>query len=132
MPPHTSYNQSEKENIEQEIAAMLQKGAIQVVSPMKGEFISPIFLVPKKDGGEQTSDQPQEVEFPHSVSTLQNGGIAPPQTYNSGKGFHDQDRSQRCLLLCTHEPAASAFPEVHLGGGGGEAHGISSLASLLV
>ena len=66
--------------------------------------------------GEQTSDQPQEVEFPHSVSTLQNGGIAPPQTYNSGKGFHDQDRSQRCLLLCTHEPAASAFPEVHLGG----------------
>ena len=68
---------------------------------------------------EQTSDQPQEVEFPHSVSTLQNGGIAPPQTYNSGKGFHDQDRSQRCLLLCTHEPAASAFPEVYLGGGGG-------------
>ena len=66
--------------------------------------------------GEQTSDQPQEVEFPHSVSTLQNGGIAPPQTYNSGKGFYDQDRSQRCLLLGTHEPAASAFPEVHLGG----------------
>ena len=51
MPPHISHNQSEKENIEQEIAAMLQKGAIQVVSPMKGEFISPIFLVPKKDGG---------------------------------------------------------------------------------
>ena len=27
------------------------KGAIQVVSPMEGELISPIFLVPKKDGG---------------------------------------------------------------------------------
>ena len=51
MPPHISHNQSEKENIEQEIAGMLQKGAIQVVSPMKGEFISKIFLVPKKDGG---------------------------------------------------------------------------------
>ena len=51
MAPRISDNQSEKEKIEQEIVAMLQKGAIQVVSPMKGEFISPIFLVPKKDGG---------------------------------------------------------------------------------
>ena len=51
MPPHISHNQSEKEKIEQEIAAMLQKGAIQVVPPMKEEFISPIFLVPKKDWG---------------------------------------------------------------------------------
>ena len=37
--------------IEQEIAEMLQKGAIQVVSPLKGEFISTVFLVKKKDGG---------------------------------------------------------------------------------
>ena len=51
MAPRISDNQSEKEKIEQEIVAMLQKGAIQVVSPMKGEFISLIFLVPKKDGG---------------------------------------------------------------------------------
>ena len=53
MPLHISHNQPEKEKIEQEIAAMLQKGAIQVVSPMKGEFISPIYqyISPKKDGG---------------------------------------------------------------------------------
>ena len=37
--------------IELEIAEMLQKGAIQVVSPLKGEFISTVFLVKKKDGG---------------------------------------------------------------------------------
>ena len=52
IPPHASHNKSETGKIELEIAAMLQKGAIiQVVSPLKGEFISPIFLIPKKDGG---------------------------------------------------------------------------------
>ena len=37
--------------IEQEIAEMLQKGAIQVVSPLEGVYISTVFLVKKKDGG---------------------------------------------------------------------------------
>ena len=50
-PSHTFHNQLERPVIEQEIAEMLQKGAIQVVSPLKGEFISTVFLVKKKDGG---------------------------------------------------------------------------------
>ena len=51
VPPPTFHNQSEKVAIDQEISDMLQKGAIQVVSPMNGEFLSPVFLVKKKDGG---------------------------------------------------------------------------------
>jgi len=50
-PSQTFHNQLERHAIEQEIAEMLQKGAIQVVSPLKGEFISTVFLVKKKDGG---------------------------------------------------------------------------------
>ena len=51
FPPLTFHNQSEQVAIDQEISEMLQKGAIQVVSPMNGEFLSSVFLVKKKDGG---------------------------------------------------------------------------------
>ena len=51
VPPLTFHNQSEQVAIDQEISEMLQKGAIQVVSPMNGEFLSSVFLVKKKDGG---------------------------------------------------------------------------------
>jgi len=37
--------------IDQEISEMFQKRAIQVVSPMNGEFLSSVFLVKTKDGG---------------------------------------------------------------------------------
>ena len=51
VPPLTFHNQSEQVAIDQEISEMLQKEAIQVVSPMTGEFLSSVFLVKKKDGG---------------------------------------------------------------------------------
>ena len=51
VPPLTFHNQSEKVVIDREISEMFQKGAIQVVSPMNGEFLSSVFLVKKKDGG---------------------------------------------------------------------------------
>ena len=51
VPPLTFHNQSEKVAIDREISEMLQKGPIQVVSPMNGEFLSSVFLVKKKDGG---------------------------------------------------------------------------------
>ena len=50
VPPLTFHNQSEQVATDQEISEMLQKGAIQVVSPMNGEFLSSVFLVKKKDG----------------------------------------------------------------------------------
>jgi len=37
--------------VEEEIQSMLGKGAIKKVPSQKGEFLSSIFLVPKKDGG---------------------------------------------------------------------------------
>ena len=51
VPPLIFHNQSEKVVIDREISEMLQKGAIQVVFPVNGEFLSSIFLVKKKDGG---------------------------------------------------------------------------------
>ena len=42
---------------------MLQKGAIQVVSPMNGEFLSSVFLVKKKDGGNRPVITLKELNF---------------------------------------------------------------------
>ena len=55
---------------------MLEKGAIQVVFPLQERFISPLFLVSRKDG-EQTNDQPQEVELPYFVTAIQMEGLPP-------------------------------------------------------
>ncbi|XP_068734583.1 uncharacterized protein [Montipora capricornis] len=51
VPPLTFHNQSEKVAIDREISEMLQKVAIQVVSPMNGEFLSSVVLVKKKNAG---------------------------------------------------------------------------------
>ena len=36
--------------VESEIERLLKKGVIEVIQPEPGEFISPIFLIPKSDG----------------------------------------------------------------------------------
>ena len=51
IPSPQFHNQQERELIQNEIETMLEKSAIQVVSPQKEEFISSVFLVTKKDGG---------------------------------------------------------------------------------
>lgn len=53
VPPQTFHHQPERQAIGQEIAEMLQEGEVQVVFPLKGEFISTVFLVKKKDGDQQ-------------------------------------------------------------------------------
>lgn len=53
VPPQTFHHQPERQAIEQDIAEMLQKGEAPVVFPLKGECISTVFLVKKKDGDQQ-------------------------------------------------------------------------------
>ena len=49
--PHP-YPLNEKESllVEEEIQTLIQKGAIAKVDHLEGQFVSPLFLVPKKDG----------------------------------------------------------------------------------
>ena len=51
IPKSPVLNQVEKQLVDQEVKEMLSKGAIQKVKPTRDHFISNIFLVPKKDGG---------------------------------------------------------------------------------
>ena len=47
------------------------KGVVPRVNPVRSQFLSNIFLVEKKGGGEQTSVKPEESEHLHSLSALQ-------------------------------------------------------------
>ena len=42
-----------EELVKLEVKEMLRKGAIRKVQPLKGEFVSNLFLVKKKDGGQR-------------------------------------------------------------------------------
>ena len=48
--PFQRFNQTEELIIESEIQKLLQMKVIEEVSPVPGQFISPIFALPKKDG----------------------------------------------------------------------------------
>ena len=50
-PPKSSWSLEEQKLIDQEVQKMLQKGAIQEVPSIQGQFLSSIFLVPKKGLG---------------------------------------------------------------------------------
>ena len=51
LPNVIKMNQEQHELVNKEIKAMLEKGAISKVNHVEGEFLSNVFLVGKKDGG---------------------------------------------------------------------------------
>ena len=51
LPPGAKLCPEEKQLVDQEIDQMLEKGAITRVNPSPDQFLSNIFTVPKKDGG---------------------------------------------------------------------------------
>ena len=51
IPNFTKMSKGQLSLVEQEVLEMLQKGAIQKVVPTQGQFLSNLFLVEKKDGG---------------------------------------------------------------------------------
>ena len=51
IPNLTKMSKEQFSLVEQEVLEMLEKGAIQKVVPKQGQFVSNLFLVVKKDGG---------------------------------------------------------------------------------
>ena len=51
IPPACPLKPDEMKLVDKEVEEMIQKGAIQEVSPIPGQFVSSIFIVEKKDSG---------------------------------------------------------------------------------
>ena len=56
------------------IQAMLRKGAIRLVEKSQNQFLSPIFLVEKKDVGYNSVMNLKKVKSKDSLHSFQNGG----------------------------------------------------------
>jgi hypothetical protein len=48
--PPLQFSHAESEKIDSEVATLLEKGALNMVKPVSGQFLSSLFLVPKRDG----------------------------------------------------------------------------------
>lgn len=93
----------EQELKDQEVFALQQKQGIHKVlqpsSHIADQFISPLFTVPPKRRRPQTSSESQGSKPDCRISTFQDGRGAHAQRSIETKGFLDQNRLQRCLLL---------------------------------
>ena len=84
---------------------MLQKGAIQVVSPLKTEFISTVFLFKKKDGGNRPV-----------INLKQLNSFVVYQHFKM-EGQHllkHKNRPEGCLLYSANRSRAPAAPSFYL------------------
>ena len=76
VPDQAQMSIQESELIIQEVEAMLRKGAVHLVHSKDSQFLSNLFLVPKKDVGKQTCYQSEGIKFIHPLFSLQNRRFA--------------------------------------------------------
>ena len=110
VPHHPKILAQKSWLVTKEVESMLKKGTIQKASVEKGQFLSNLFLVAKKDGGTDPCNKLKKSESIHSLSSLQNGRLAFAEGNAERERLHVQDRHEGCLVLCS---TASKILEVH-------------------
>ena len=98
--PPRPFNMSKEEEIlvDLEVQNLLKgKGAIKICSPDPNQFISNIFTIPKKDGGEASGSHVR-TESVCRLSSIQDGGYITSERYCLERRLHDKAGSSRCLL----------------------------------
>lgn len=65
--------------IEKEVENLLSKGGITSINQEGDQFLSTLFLVPKRDGNQGTVINMKQFKSVHAPQTFQNGGFALPQ-----------------------------------------------------
>ena len=73
---------------------------------------SVLFLVPKKNGGNEASNQPQGPQPVGRHPSLQNGGPAHPKRPAMAGRLASKDRLERCLPYSAHPSRAPMLPPV--------------------
>ena len=94
--------------------------ALKQVQPEADQFLSNLFLVPKRVRDFTSSDQPQGFERFSPIPTFQNGGYPSSARSSSTGGLAGQSRPEGCLFCSTDlegSPEVSSFPlEGHASG----------------
>ena len=102
--------------IDKEVVDLLKKGAIEVCLHTPGEFISNIFTVPKKSGGNRpVIDMRALIEFVE-YNPFQNGRHIPAKICSQTGRFYDKTRFKGCISNCPSEQKIKNLPSLHLEG----------------
>ena len=70
-PVKAKLNQVQEELISQEVKEMQEKGAIREAIHCKDQFVSHLFLISKKDGGQRPVINLKELNTIHTLQTFQ-------------------------------------------------------------
>ena len=98
IPNSPKLNQEEKILVQKKIREMLNKGAIaEIANHLEGEFMSNLFLMEKKDGGESTSNKLETPKSVHTLPALQDGGFALSSKYSEEGRLHVQTGFEACV-----------------------------------
>ena len=81
------------------IQAMLRKGAIRLVEKSQNQFLSPIFLVEKKDVGYNSVMNLKKVKSKDSLHSFQNGGSLAFKGVSLERRFFMQTRFKGCRFF---------------------------------
>ena len=115
-PKQIVMSHKEQEAVNKEIKSMLDKGAVQEVRPEKEQFLSTIFVRPKKRGRQISPDNKlKNTEPTHALCAFQNGRHEECDRPTEQGGLHDQNRPKGCLLAYPHSPIIVEIPKVPVG-----------------
>ena len=92
IPVTLPHSREEYETLSQEIQSLKDKDAITEIPSTQAKFISRLFTVPKRSGGETTCDKPCSSEQSHLQSTIQGGRFRKSQILTKPRGLFREDR----------------------------------------
>ena len=88
----------QRDLVEEEVQVMLLKGAIQETNSSEGEFLSNIFLVPKKDGGQRPVINLKALNHFVPYEHFKMEDVTLSQGYFEARRLYVQNRFKGCIF----------------------------------
>ena len=117
-PPRAlTHSQAEEALMQQEIGNMLEKHAIEETTPSGHGFLSTIFLVPKKDGGQRPVINLKCLnKFVYTEHFKMEGIHILRDLLRTGDWMTKVDRPEGCILHGTNSRGGQSFPQILIQG----------------
>ena len=87
-----TFSRHELEKVDSEVALLREKGVLHVACPVPNQFVSSLFLVPKRDGNSRPVINLKDLRS--SVRSLQDGGHPSSARSSAAQRLARQDRSE--------------------------------------
>ena len=116
VPNPIAFSDSEKELIQDEINQMLEKGAICEVHQSQCRFLSNLFLVAKKGGGQRPVINLRNLNKYVQYHHFKMEGIHMLKDMINPKDWACKDRSKRCILHSANKSKLPAISLLPMGG----------------